>query len=235
MMNASLSEQAYQLLRRDIIQCVLQPGLMVAQAQLVERYQLSTTPVREALKRLEQEGYVQSIPRFGYLISPITVEDIENIYELRLFLEKPAVRMAAQRATGVQLAEILEHAQFSYIYKDTHSYQEFLQENVAFHTNVAMASGNRRLGENIGRLLDDMTRIFHLGLDLRDSAEEMKNEHVTLSKALVARDTQLAEQIMEDQIRRSQQRVLEMLNQHTSIRTQTTLSVGEIKSKGAAE
>ena len=231
-MNSLLSDQAYQLIRRDIIQCILQPGLMVAQTQLVERYQLSVTPVREALKRLEQEGYVQSIPRFGYLITPITVEDIEDIYELRLLLEKPAVRMAAQRATDAQLAELQEHARFSYVYKDTHSYQKFLLANVDFHTRVATISGNRRLGESVGRLLDEMTRIFHLGLDVRDSAEEMKNEHITLSGALAARNADLAEQIMEDQIRRSQQRVLEMLNQGSSIRTQTTFSKSDDKNKG---
>ncbi len=231
-MNQSLSDQAYQLIRRDILTCALEPGLMVAQAQLVETYNLSTTPVREALKRLEQEGYVQSLPRFGYLITPVTVEDIENIYELRLLLEKPAIRLAAQRASDAQLAQIQRDAQFTYRYKDTQSYLEFLQANIAFHTQLAMTSGNRRLGENIARLLEDMTRIFHLGLDLRDSAEEMKNEHTALAGALAARNADLAEQIMEDQIRRSQQRVLEMLNQRSNIRTQTTLSKLDIQSKG---
>lgn len=223
-MSDSLAEQAYQLLRRDILQCTLEPGLMVAQSQLVERYQLSTTPVREALKRLEMEGYVQSIPRFGYRITPVTVEDIENIYELRLFLEIPAVRLAAQRASDAQIEEIRKSSLFTYRYKDTQSYQQFLEENVAFHTRVALTSGNKRLAETIRRLLDDMNRIFHLGLDVRDSAEEMKNEHIALSGALVSRNAKLAEEIMEDQIRRSQQRVLEMLNQRSSIRIQRTLS-----------
>jgi len=220
----SLAEQAYQLLRRDIIQCVLEPGLRVAQAQLVDMYSLGITPIREALKRLEQEGFVQSLPRFGYLISPVTVEDIDNIYELRLILEKPAVRLAAQRASEQQLTEIETQAQFTYRYKDPQSYQEFLQTNVAFHTAIALISGNRRLAENISRLLDDMTRIFHLGLELRDSAEEMKNEHIALASVLRYRNADQAEQIVEDQIRRSQQRVLEMLNQRSNIRTQTTLS-----------
>jgi DNA-binding GntR family transcriptional regulator len=231
-MKESLAEQAYQLLRRDIIQCRLEPGLKVAQARLVERYELSTTPVREALKRLEMEGYVESIPRFGYLITPVTVEDIENIYELRLFLEKPAVRLAAQRASSLQLEEIRRNAQFTYRYKDTRSYQQFLDENASFHTQVAMTSGNKRLAETIRRLLDEMNRIFHLGLDVRDSAEEMQNEHIALAGALVSRNAELAEQIMEDQIRRSQQRVLEMLNQRTHIRTQTTLSKNKINPKG---
>lgn len=228
-MSSLLSDQAYQLIRRDIIQCILQPGLMVAQAQLVERYKLSVTPVREALKRLEQEGYVQSIPRLGYLITPITVENIENIYELRLLLEIPAVRMAVKRASDAQLADLQQHARFTYVYKDNRSYQEFLLANVDFHARVAMLSGNRKLGENVGRLLDEMTRIFHLGLDVRDSAEEMKSEHITLSEALSSRDADLAEKVMEDQIRRSKQRVLDMLNQGGSIRTQTTFSISENK------
>lgn len=227
-MNSLLSDQAYQLIRRDIIQCILPPGLKVAQAQLVERYQLSVTPVREALKRLEQEGYVQSIPRFGYLITPVTVQDIEDIYELRLLLEKPAVRMAAQRASDAQLADLQDHARFSYVYRDPQSYQEFLQANVGFHTDVAMLSGNRRLAESIGRLLDEMNRIFHLGLEVRDSAEEMKNEHVTLSGALAARNAELAEEIMDDQINRSKQRVLEMINQG-NIRSHTTFSMRDEK------
>ncbi len=227
-MSSLLSDQAYQLIRRDIIQCTLPPGLTVAQAQLVERYQLSVTPVREALKRLEQEGYVQSIPRFGYLITPITVQDIEDIYELRLMLEKPAVRLAAQRATDAQLDELQAHARFSYVYKDPQSYQEFLQANVGFHTDLALLSGNRRLAENIGRLLDEMNRIFHLGLEVRDSAEEMKNEHMALSGALATRNTKLAEEIMEDQINRSKQRVLEMINQG-NIRSHTTFSIRDEK------
>ncbi len=225
-MGSLLSDQAYQQIRRDIIQCVLQPGWLVAQSQLVERYHLSVTPVREALKRLEQEGYVQSIPRFGYRITPITVEDIENIYELRLLLEIPAVRLAVQRASDAQLEEIKEHANFSYIYKDNRSYREFLLANVDFHTRIAMLSGNRKLGENVQRVLDEMTRIFHLGLDVRDSAEEMKSEHIQLVQALIARNAHLAEKIMEDQIRSSKQRVLDMLNQG-GIKTQTTFSTSD--------
>ena len=224
MTSNSLADQAYQRIRKDIITCTLEPGLNVAQARLVEMYDLGITPVREALKRLEQEGYVQSIPRFGYLITPITVQDIQNIYELRLLLEKAAVRLAAQRASEKQLGEIEQNAQFTYRYKDPLSYQEFLSANAAFHEKIALTTGNKRLATSIRKLLDEMTRIFHLGLELRDSAEEMKNEHIALASALINHNADLAEQIIEDQIQRSQQRVLEMLDSRSSIQAQTTLS-----------
>ena len=209
----SLAHQAYTALRKDILTCELDPGSTIAQSQLVKRYDFGLTPVREALKRLEQEGYVQSIPRFGYLITPITLKDVEDLYDLRLILEQSAVRMAIQRASAEQLAQIQQKATFTYKFKNRLSYLQFLEHNISFHVSIALASGNRKLAEMLANVLNEMTRIFNLGLDLRDSAEEMRNEHIVLAAALVQRDIQSAEQIVQDQIVLSRQRVVEMLVQ----------------------
>lgn len=207
----SLAEKAYATLKKDILTCVLDPGSQIAQSQLVERYDFGVTPVREALKKLEQEGYVQSIPRYGYIVAPITIKDVEELYDLRLILEKSTVRLAAQRASDEQLAQLREHASFTYRYKDSESYQRFLEMNIAFHVSVALAAGNRKLADTLARLLDEMTRIFHLGLDLRDSAEEMRHEHLALVEAIADHDVERAEQLIEDQILLSRRRVVEML------------------------
>jgi|WetSurMetagenome_2_1015567.scaffolds.fasta_scaffold404137_1 DNA-binding GntR family transcriptional regulator len=209
----SLANQAYSALKKDILTCELDPGSTIAQSQLVKRYDFGLTPVREALKRLEQEGYVQSIPRYGYLITPITLKDVEDLYDLRLILEQSAVRMAIQRATDEQLAQIQEKASFTYKFKNRLSYLQFLEHNNSFHVSIARASRNRKLAEMLANVLNEMTRIFNLGLDLRDSAEEMRNEHIVLAAALAKRDIQQAEQIVQDQIVLSRQRVSEMLVQ----------------------
>ena len=209
----SLANQAYAALKKDILTCELDPGSTIAQSQLVKRYDFGLTPVREALKRLEQEGYVQSIPRFGYLITRITLKDVEDLYDLRLILEQSAVRMAIQRATNEQLAQIQEKASFTYKFKNRLSYLHFLEHNIEFHVSIAMASRNRKLADMLANVLNEMTRIFNLGLDLRDSAEEMRNEHIALAAALTKRDIQQAEQIVQDQIVLSRQRVVEMLVQ----------------------
>ncbi len=207
----SQSDQAYEKIKRDIITCELEPGLKIAQAQLVERYDFGITPTREALKRLEQEGYVQSIPRFGYVISELSINDIQEIYELRLILETSSVRNTAVRVTDRQLEEIQREAAFTYTFKDPNSYLHFLDMNKVFHFKIARLSGNRRLADSIAKLLDEMTRIFHLGLDLRDSADEMRNEHMALVNAIGNHNPDQAEKLMRDQILRSQQRVLEGL------------------------
>ncbi len=207
----SLANQAYSAIRKDILTCVIDPGTRIAQAQMVERYNFGITPVREALKRLEQEGYVQSIPRFGYLITPITIKDVEDLYDLRTILEKSSVRTAIQRASDEQIAQLCNHASFTYTFKDPESYLEFLDHNIEFHVSIALASGNRKLAEVLAQVLNAMTRIFNLGLDLRDSAEEMRNEHLALAQAISRRDVQAAEQIVDDQISLSRRRVTEMM------------------------
>lgn len=212
-MPPSLALQAYQAIKKDILSCALIPGLQINQPQLAERYQLGLTPIREALKRLEHEGYVRSIPRFGYVISPITVSDVKELYEIRLLLETSAVRLAAERASEDNLRELNERAGFSYRYGDHESYVEFLNANLQFHTQIALACGNRRLAELVRQTLGEMTRIFHLGLDLRDSAEEMRAEHLLLTQALLDRDPQGAVRIVHEQITCSQARVLESLRQ----------------------
>ncbi|MDR3573636.1 MAG: GntR family transcriptional regulator [Anaerolineaceae bacterium] len=213
MNQTSLAERAYTTIKKDIITCVLDPGSQIAQSQLVQRYDFGITPVREALKRLEQDGYVQSIPRFGYIVTPINIKDIEDIYDLRLILEKSSVRLAAQRASDEKLAQLLERANFSYRFKDTESYRIFLEMNNAFHVAIALTSGNRKLADTLANLLNEMTRIFHLGLDLRDSAEEMRHEHLALAGAIAKRNVDHAEQIIEDQITSSRRRVIEMFVQ----------------------
>jgi DNA-binding GntR family transcriptional regulator len=207
----SLSRQAYDLIRTAILTCALAPGQQLAQAQLAEKYGLSLTPVREALQRLAHEGLVQPYPRFGYIVSPVTAELVRSLFEYRLVLETAAVRLAAARAPEEDLRQLAESARFTYVYQNREQYVRFLERNAAFHNTIARLAGSPRLSDALAGLLDELTRIFHLGLDLRDSAAEMQSEHMALAEALLARDPERAAQVAADQIQRSQQRILEAL------------------------
>ncbi len=205
------ADAAHRLLRNEIITCALEPGQQVAQPGLAARLNIGMTPIREALQRLEQEGLVQALPRFGYIVAPVTLSDVNEIYELRLMLELPAGRLAAARGSDEQLQQILERADFRYVYRDRASYSAFLTLNAAFHSDIAAASGNHRLAEAVCRLLDQMSRIFHLGLNLRDSGDEMREEHRELAEALCRRDGDRVERLTLDQIVRSRERVMDAL------------------------
>ncbi len=223
MKDTSLALKAYTVIKKDILTCQLDPGSQIAQSQLVERYKFGTTPIREALKRLEQEGYVRPIPRFGYIICPITMNDIEDIYGVRLILESSAVQLAIQCASDEQLHQLQARANFSYTFKDHESYLNFLNHNIDFHVTIATYSNNRKLADMISNILNEMTRIFNLGLDLKDSAEEMRNEHVVLADALAARNLELAVGVITDQIIRSRQRVIDEMTKRLGQRAMSEI------------
>ncbi|HNR46965.1 MAG TPA: GntR family transcriptional regulator [Anaerolineaceae bacterium] len=210
-MNTSLAGQVYEAIKKDIISCALGPGQQIAQQQLAERYGAGITPVREALQKLTREGLVLTIPRFGYLVTTITISDVAEIFELRAILESAAARLAAARASDEQVEQLAGLAGYTYVYKDRDSYSDFLTHNRAFHIALAKASGNKRLIEAISHLMDELTRMFHLGLDLKDSAAEMRQEHQELVEVLHQRNPEEAEKIVLAQINRSRQRIYEAL------------------------
>jgi len=209
-----MANVAYNLLKQDILSCVLEPGQQIVQAQIAEKYNLGLTPTREALKRLEQEGFVQSVPRFGYIVSPVTLSDLHELFELRLILETAAVRLAVERAPDDRLAEIVQLAGARYVYRDRDSYSAYLAQNTRFHTAIALAGGNRRLADSVAKVLDELTRVFHMALDLRDSADEKVRDHVNLAQAIAARDMEQALHFIHEEVSHSRRRILEALAGH---------------------
>ena len=95
---ASLAEHAYLSLREEIIRVDLAPGTVLREDALMQRLGVGRTPVREALQRLQRDGFVTVIPRRGTLVSEITLTDLAAIYEVRKHLESWASRLAAERA-----------------------------------------------------------------------------------------------------------------------------------------
>jgi DNA-binding GntR family transcriptional regulator len=209
--NRKLSDQAYDAIKADIIACVLLPGCQITQPQFVERYDFNIASVREALQKLEKEGLVEPIPRSGYRIRPITLADVREIYELRYALELTAVRLACLRGSDAQLQAILTDAGFTYLDCDPSSYSDYLFHNAAFHCSIAAASANHRLAGLVSGVMDDLTRVLHLGLE-RARPEITRLEHLELAQALASRQEEKAERLVRSLMERSQQVVLESLS-----------------------
>ena len=97
---SSLAERAYVDLREEIIGVRLPPGTLLREDELMARLGVGRTPVREAVQRLQRDGFVTVIPRRGTLVSEISITDLAAIYEVRKQLESWASRLAAERATA---------------------------------------------------------------------------------------------------------------------------------------
>jgi DNA-binding GntR family transcriptional regulator len=207
--DVTLAEQVYQRLHHEILTCILAPGQVVSERELARRYETSKTPIREALAQTCHEGLMQRLQGRGYMVSPITIKDIRDLFDLRLILEVTAAERATQNPQQALIDQLNAMSNISYKPDDLESHVAFLKTNRAFHLTLAQAAGNRRLLETLEELLNQMERLFHLGLRLRDSSQEMVREHREIVDALESRDAEKAREVITNQITRSRDRILE--------------------------
>jgi len=204
----SLSDQAYDVIRRDILACTLPPGAPISEASLCERYDLGKAPVRAALSRLRQEGLVSASPRRSYVVAPITLRDVQELYALRLILESASARLAAGRIDDRRLEKLDAICRKGYTPGDPASTLRFLEANRDFHLQVAESGGNQRFARLLAQVLDETTRVMHIGLGLRNRNAEMQHEHHALLEALQRNDGEAAARIAEGQVAASRDMVL---------------------------
>jgi GntR family transcriptional regulator, rspAB operon transcriptional repressor len=202
------TESAYAHLKQLILTSELAPGEELREATLTESTGFGRTPVREALRRLVQEGFVEVRPRQGYRVSVVTLASVRDLFEMRLLLEPAAVELAATRASQEELAALHDLAHETYVPGDPASYERFLRQNREFHVRIARATGNERLARSLQVLLEEMQRLFFISLGSGDTASELMHEHHELHDALLARDAGRARQIVVDQIEASRSRVM---------------------------
>jgi DNA-binding GntR family transcriptional regulator len=211
------AQTAYESIKRAIIRCDLAPGQQITEEQLADRFGVGRAVVRPALKRLYQEQLVQTMTRQRYVISPITLKDAFDLFELRLLLEPVAARRAAGRVDPDQLKRLDELCGAQYELGDRESAEAFLRANTEFHITVARASGNAMLADFIANVLDREERLNHLAHMLHDRNEVAFHEHRDLVEALIAGDGERAERVMADGVRASRAFVVDALTSSPSI------------------
>ena len=104
--NRLLRETVYEQLRAEMISCKLAPGTEMREAELAARFDMSKSPVRDALMRLEREGLVITSPRQGYRVAPVSLSDVLDMFHLRAALERACVERIVIHASDEQLAEL---------------------------------------------------------------------------------------------------------------------------------
>lgn len=187
--------QAYELLRREIVSCRILPGTRFTEAELMERLELGKASCRIALQRLIQEGFVASMPRHGYRVTPITVKDVEEVFALRLVLEPLAARGAVGRINPAHLQRLEQACRVKLTVEMGNQIDFFLEANRSFHMAIAEAAGNQRLCRTLSSLLDEMTRLVALGFGVQRVRPNIENDHVLLIEYLAAGDADAAAEV----------------------------------------
>ena len=185
----SLRDQVADILRDEILSVRLKPGSILNEKVLAERLNVSKTPVREALALLDHEGLVQTLPRKGYFVTPVTIQDISDAFGLRIILECAAAEMAA---TKINDEDIEELSKLSSEYDSTENTNERIKVNLRFHHYIARLSGNERLASLVKQLHLDMERMNVFGFRI--------SGHEKLLSAFRQRDPKRAAEVMREQI-----------------------------------
>lgn len=207
----NLNDIAYAAIKEDIISCALQPGEGVSEGTLSQRYDMGKAPIRNAMMRLRQEGLIISRGRQGNAVSPVTLRDVQEIFQLRLVLEVAAVRLAAGRVDAERLRELNRAAHASREPGDEAREAAYLRANREFHRYVAEAAGNRRLASLVVSVMEQHERIVHLGLALQNREREFHHIHDDLAEALIQGDGDRAAELTEAALRGGQRKAMEAL------------------------
>ena len=208
----NLTDRAYATIKERLIYLDLPPGTTFTEASLAKDLGISKTPVREALARVRRDGLVEASARSGYRVTPVTLKDARDLFALRILLEGEAAALAARYMADPKHLLVLDRLQrASYNPKDVGSVKTYMRRNTEFHITIARASGNTHLAAALEQVLDQMERLFNIGLALTSRADEIVHEHTDLSRAIVSGDDKAAREIAVSQIRNSQKMVLDAL------------------------
>lgn len=193
---------AYRTVRRKILTGELAPGSTINQGALAKEIGLSTTPLREALKRLETEGLVELGAHRDARVTDLRAEEARDLLELRRSLDPMAIALAAERRTRADIAAIREAATGLRALPDNPRYEQLAQHR-RFHAALYRASHNLLLIETLDGLWDkaDRYRTMALDVDRGDEARAKKErEHVELVELVIAGDAEGAAALMREHI-----------------------------------
>lgn len=206
---ASFADRAYYAIRELIVTLELPPGAVVREPELTERLGIGRTPVREALRRLAQERLVEVFPRRGMFVTKVDVRDLARLCEVRLALEPEAARLAAERATQADLAELREVlAELDGRRKRDPRSLIDLDERI--HRAIYHASHNPYLAETLEQYYAHALRIWMVALSRTDIGAAVGGHHAVL-EAVVRGDGARAERLMREHVESFEEAVRDVL------------------------
>lgn len=216
----SLTHQAYEAIRRRILSCKMAPGLFFTEADLSAELQMSKTPIREALLRLQVETLVETIPRRGYMVSTLHVADINDVFDYRVMVEGACAEMAAMRAGDKDLALLERLALRTSSETDRatpeNPHSQILHEqaflNNAFHEAVAIAADSFRLHRSVVQILREYERFFFLEWHSEELYSADHKDHREICAIIAAREPRQASAAMRAHIEAARTTLLAALS-----------------------
>ncbi|RNC68011.1 MAG: GntR family transcriptional regulator [Desulfuromonadales bacterium] len=192
----TLREKILETIRDAIMTGALKPGEKVAEPDLAERFGISRTPIREAFRQLESEGYLTVIPRKGAVVSAFSAKDVEEFYAIKSILEGYAARRACEKLSGKEIERLnaindrLRHL------ADEGDVKHFFRVHNDFHELFLRAADNDKLYDLVSNLVRKFQRLRYASLSLPGRMRISVEEHDKIIEAFRNRNGDQAETLV---------------------------------------
>jgi DNA-binding GntR family transcriptional regulator len=199
----------YERIRGEILSCVLKPGSQLQERDLAQRYEVSKSPIRDALLRLQEQNLIDVLPRKGYRVRPVSVSDAREMYEMRSILERSCVAKLIESATDEALTALDA-------YRGVPSGIElgtWIEYNRRFHLALADGCGNSRLARIARDTIEQFDRLTYMSVtaDEAGSLATFVDEHGAIIDAIQRRDKRQAVALIKEHVDSSRKRLLDSL------------------------
>ncbi|MBZ4688227.1 MAG: hypothetical protein PWQ96_872 [Clostridia bacterium] len=212
-----LREIVFETLRTAIIDGTLQPGERLMEVQLAEDLGVSRTPVREAIRKLELEGFVVMVPRKGAYVSSLSLKDITDVFEIRASLEALAAGLAAERISPEELEKLerllVQEAESS----NNDDLDAIIKFDTEIHEVIYTASRNHKLVNIINNLREQIQRYRSTSLTYPGRMKIALDEHKKIVEAISARDVNNARKLAQKHIESAENSLIELLSNNKEL------------------
>ncbi len=202
--HGSLGHRIFEVLRDRILNDEYESGQKLNELSLAKELDISRTPIREALKQLELEGLVESIPNKGVYVKGFSSRDIDDMFEIRLALEGLAIQLAIDRMDDMHLSKIREVYELMEFYTMKQDNEKISQLNIQFHEAIYHSTQSQyfeQLLKDVNYYVTVTSRHSILQPTRLDSA---LSEHKAIYEAILKKDKKLARETVQKHIRKTQ-------------------------------
>jgi DNA-binding GntR family transcriptional regulator len=210
--NAPQSDKIYQELKEAILSGKIAPSTVLSQNELARQYDVSRSPVRDALRLLEQEGLVQLVPKVGALVKADDFSDAVDVTEIRSILEGYVARRLAHSVTYEDVKELKNSLDMVRKAVEAQDIEAFYHRERTHHDKLVAMAGNKRLVRVLESLVDHLCNRAYSAYVRRspESARVMYEEHLAILGAIEEGDGSRAEAVMRKHIQRMHAAMLHM-------------------------
>ena len=212
-----MGRRLYKTLAEQIIKGEIKPGERLDERDLAERFEVSRTPVREALRGLQERGLVESMPRRGVVVATISLDQLEELFEAQCEIEALCARRATESMTTMERKELeLLHQQCAQQAAND-DYLGYLDANNQFHAAIARGTHNAVLIAMLSDLRDRLAPYRQTQPEVEGRLAVSHGEHVAIARAIFAGNPEAAFVAMRDHDARLSNNVLRIIRSRESV------------------